>query len=93
MEFDDIVKIVDQVKGLEARLALAEAERDKWQAAAAKSMADTERLRWVEENKPTIFWDWSRQLWVVLCIVNGRSIKETVGPDRSATIDSARGVK
>lgn len=28
MNFDDIVKIVDQVKGLEDRLAVAEAERD-----------------------------------------------------------------
>lgn len=28
MDFDDIVKIVDQVKVLEARLAAVEAERD-----------------------------------------------------------------
>ena len=34
MDFDDIVKIVDQVKVLEARLAVAEAEREKYQGLA-----------------------------------------------------------
>jgi chromosome segregation ATPase len=34
MEFDDIVKIVDQVKGLEDRIAVVEAEREKYQGLA-----------------------------------------------------------
>ena len=34
MDFDDIVKIVDRVKGLEARLATVEAEREKYQGLA-----------------------------------------------------------
>lgn len=36
MDFDDIVKIVDQVKVLEARLAAAEAERDAARAEGEK---------------------------------------------------------
>lgn len=51
MDFDDIVKIVDQVKVLEARLAVAEAERDAARAGEARAVETLERLQAINEFK------------------------------------------